>query len=238
MINPSAELIKPAAVEPVSPSNFGKSGLDMGIVAIPTQRFVEPKIGFVDPESRLNVQGSGSMGHFRSHKAGCACVIRMRSCMKWIAEHFLFATPSKRKPLAGLPKPAAGSDGGGCGKITNRGSAVGSLRSRGFRSRRVTLQQNIWERRRDNPGWIRFATRAAKSPNQDQTIRRIIFATWSDATFKGPTKPDTPFNISAEARLKILARMTSLQTCNEKASLRITPCAVRRSHFYRAKFIP
>jgi hypothetical protein len=51
-------------------------------------------------------------------------------------------------------------------------------------------------------------------------------------------KPDTAFNISAKARLKIPARMTSLQTRNEKASLRITPCAARRSHFYRAKFIP
>jgi hypothetical protein len=30
----------------------------------------------------------------------------------------------------------------------------------------------------------------------------------------------------------------ALPTCNEKVSSRITPCAVRRSHFYRAKFIP
>jgi hypothetical protein len=44
-------------------------------------------------------------------------------------------------------------------------------------------------------------------------------------------KPDTAFNIGAKARLKIPACMTSLQTCNEKAPLRITACAARRSHF-------
>jgi hypothetical protein len=38
--------------------------------------------------------------------------------------------------------------------------------------------------------------------------------------------------------LKSPTHATSLQTCNEKASARITPCAARRSHFYRMKFIP
>jgi hypothetical protein len=44
--------------------------------------------------------------------------------------------------------------------------------------------------------------------------------------------------IQRRTRLRRPALMNSLQTRNEKASLRITPCAARRSHFYREKFIP
>jgi hypothetical protein len=51
-------------------------------------------------------------------------------------------------------------------------------------------------------------------------------------------EPDATFSINAEARLKGPAPLNWLQTRNEKASSRITPCARRRSHFYRAKFIP
>jgi hypothetical protein len=82
MINPSAELIKPAARQPVSPPNYSKKRLVMGVVVIPTHRFVEPKMGFIDQESSLSVYRSGSMGHFRGHKAGGACVIRMHFYMK------------------------------------------------------------------------------------------------------------------------------------------------------------
>jgi hypothetical protein len=39
-------------------------------------------------------------------------------------------------------------------------------------------------------------------------------------------------------RIDALMHSISLPTCNEKSSSRMTPCATRRSHFYRAKFIP
>jgi hypothetical protein len=42
----------------------------------------------------------------------------------------------------------------------------------------------------------------------------------------------------ASTQCALAMRSLSLPSRNENALLRITPCVVRRSHFYRAKFIP
>jgi hypothetical protein len=78
---------------------------------------------------------------------------------------------------------------------------------------------------------------AAKPSNWDQAICLVVFnPKWCD--LQGFGKPDTAFSINVEEQLQRPARMSSLQSRNEKASACITPCAKRRSHFYRAKFIP